>query len=152
MTLVNEEIYINKIERDEGETEENYFKRKIKVLKQTAEADDLIIIDNFDVEYDKNLELLFDCKCKFIVTTRMDYRDFNYSQINVDRISDEDDILDLFYTYNDIEYTQKDEEYINELIRFVEYHTMTVELIAKYLKRTGEAPRELYNKYLEKKG
>ena len=152
MTLVNEEIYINKIERDEGETEENYFKRKIKVLKQTAEADDLIIIDNFDVEYDKNLELLFDCKCKFIVTTRMDYRDFNYSQINVDRISDEDDILDLFYTYNDIEYTQKDEEYINELIRFVEYHTMTVELIAKYLKRTGEAPRELYNKYLEKNG
>lgn len=152
VTLVNEEIQINKIERDEKEKDKDYFSRKIKILKQTARADDLIIIDNFDVEYDKNLELLFDCKCKFIVTTRMDYRDFNYSQINIDRISDEDDILELFYTYNDIEYNEKDEEYIKKLINFVEYHTMTVELMAKYLKKTGEAPEELYNKYLEKYG
>lgn len=65
-TLVNNEIMINNLEQDEKETDEEYFKRKLKILEKTAKEDDLIIIDNFDVEYDEKLESLFRCPAKFI--------------------------------------------------------------------------------------
>ena len=82
-SLVRDEIGINQISREEDETERDYFKRKIEVLKQAATPKDLIIIDNFDVDADEDLETLFACPCKFIITTRKDFRDYNYEQINV---------------------------------------------------------------------
>ena len=45
-SLVRDEIGINQISREEDETERDYFKRKIEVLKQAATPKDLIIIDN----------------------------------------------------------------------------------------------------------
>ena len=94
-SLVRDEIGINQISREEDETERDYFKRKIEVLKQAATPKDLIIIDNFDVDADEDLETLFACPCKFIITTRKDFRDYNYEQINVDRIKDIQEILNL---------------------------------------------------------
>lgn len=108
-TLVNNEIMINNLEQDEKETDEEYFKRKLKILEKTAKEDDLIIIDNFDVEYDEKLESLFRCPAKFIITTRMDFRDYNYKQINVDKMADIEELLELFYSYNDEEYSETDE-------------------------------------------
>lgn len=151
-TLVNNEIMINNLEQDEKETDEEYFKRKLKILEKTAKEDDLIIIDNFDVEYDEKLESLFRCPAKFIITTRMDFRDYNYKQINVDKMADIEELLELFYSYNDEEYSETDEKYIEKLIEYTDRHTMTVELIAKYLRTTLEKPEKLYNKFLEKEG
>ena len=44
---------------------------------------------------------------KLFITTRKDFRDYNYEQINVDRIKDIQEILNLFYTYTSIPYTEK---------------------------------------------
>lgn len=151
-TLVNDEINLNKVERDEKESEDDYFKRKIKILEKTATSDDLIIIDNFEVEFDEELENLFKCPAKFIITTRMDFRDYNYKQINIDKMADIKDLLELFYLYNDITYTYEEIQYIGKLIEYVDRHTMTVELIAKYLKNTCDEPKALYEKFLENEG
>ena len=53
---MRDEIGINQISCEEDETERDYFKRKIEVLKQAATPKDLIIIDNFDVDADEDLE------------------------------------------------------------------------------------------------
>lgn len=151
-TLVDEEIEINQISREKEESEHDYFKRKIEILKQIATPKNLIIIDNFDVEEDENLELLFSCPCKFIITTRKNFRDYNYEQMNVDRIEDSREILNLFTTYNTIAYTEKENEAVKQLVEYVEHHTMTVELIAKYLRNTEISPEILYQKFLEKEG
>ena len=141
---------MNKVERDEKESEDDYFKRKIKILEKTATDDDLIIIDNFDVEFDEELENLFKCPAKFIITTRMDFRDYNYKQITIDRMSDIKDLRELFYSYNDTEYNEGETDYIEKLIEYVDRHTMTVELIAKYLKNICDEPKALYERFLEK--
>lgn len=150
--LVCDEIMINKIDKDKNESDDDYFNRKIKIIKQVATSNDLIIIDNFDVDTDDKLEILFSCPCKFIITTRMDFRDYNYEQINVGKIDDLNDILNLFYTYNDIEYSDDENIFIKNLIEFVDHHTMTVELIAKYLRNSSELPSDLYKRFLEKEG
>jgi len=151
-SLVCDEIGIKHISRDENETEEAYFYRKIQILKQVVTNNDLIIIDNFDVESDDKLELLFSCPCKFIVTTRMDFRDYNYKQIIVDRLDNLNDILDLFYVYNDTLYSEEENEAVKKLVDHIDYHTMTVELIAKYLRNSEESPIGLYERFLENEG
>lgn len=151
-TLVRDEIGINRISREEDEKDRDYFKRKIEILKRTVTSNDLIIIDNFDVDADEDLETLFSCPCKFIITTRKDFRDYNYEQMDVDQIKDSQEILNLFYTYNTTDYTEKENDAVKQLIEYVEHHTMTVELIAKYLRNTETSPEVLYQRFLEKEG
>ena len=67
-------------------------------------------------------------------------------------MADIEELLELFYSYNDEEYSETDEKYIENLIEYTDRHTMTVELIAKYLRTTLEKPEKLYNKFLEKEG
>lgn len=109
-------------------------------------------MDNFDIDSEINLERFLQLPCKFIITTREDFRDYNYKQLAVDKIEDEEDIMELFLSYNDIEYSKSEKEAISELLQFVDYHTMTVELIAKYLQHTDISPEELLDKFLEKEG
>lgn len=151
-TLVRDEILIHKIKQDEGESDSDYFERKIRILKQITTPKDLIIIDNFDMDSDEKLEVLFRCPCKFIVTTRMDFRDYNYKQVRVDKLQGFGDLLELFYTYNNKDYQGEESEAVEKLIDYVDHHTMVVELIAKYLRNSEELPTQLYGKFLQVEG
>ena len=150
--LVTNEIDINGIEQAEDESAEDYFKRKLAVMKENLNAKDLIIVDNLDTDEDANLEELFSCPCKFIVTTREDFSDYNYCQLNVDKIDDAEEIAEVFRTYNDKIYNAEDFAATEKIISLVDNHTMTVELIAKYLRKTDESPAVLYQKFLANEG
>lgn len=148
-----QELLINNMELDEDESESEYFDRIIDVLRRTASDKDLILLDNFDVERDDRLEELLQCPCKFLITTRnRNVRDWNFNEVKIDRMDDEDDLWSLFETYNDDEYEESERTYISKLIDFVDGHTMTVELISKYLRDTGMQPILLYQSFLEKSG
>lgn len=139
-TVCGPDFDIHGIEREKEEAEKAFFKRKLGILKNMLTEDDLVILDNFDVETDEYLEALFECPCRFLVTTREDFRDYNYLQITVDKMADIYDLLELVRYYNEEEYTESETSHIERLLELVEYHTMTVELIAKYLRCTKEAP------------
>lgn len=150
--LVCDEVEINGIAKDENETEEDYFQRKISLMQKILTPADLLIVDNFDVESDADMESLLKCPCKFIITTREDFRDFNYPQIIIKGMDSGEELLELFYTYNDTAYMPSEQEAVRKIIKFVDYHTMTVELTAKYLRDTNILPADLYAKFLEKEG
>lgn len=148
-TLCSDEIQINHVEQGNEESNEEYRKRKLQVLKKVTSKDDLIIIDNFDVDYDEHLEDLLECPCKFIFTTRMDFRDYDYEQMEVSEIDDMKEMRKIFHKNNDYEY---EEESVRELIHLVEHHTMTVVLLAKYLRMTDTEIDEMLARMLEIKG
>jgi len=104
------------------------------------------------VEEDERLEELLQCPCKFLITTRKDFRDYNYKQININRIHDTNELKMLFSTYNEEVYSELEEQWIEKLIEFVDGHTMTVELISKYLRNSGCMPSVLYERFMEKSG
>ena len=114
--------------------------------------DDLIILDNFDIESDENLEELLECQCRFLVTSREDFRDYGYEQIVVGRIKDVNEILRLFRAYNKREYSQEEMEQIKDIIEIIDRHTMTAGLIAKYLRTTDESPGEFLESLMKKEG
>ncbi len=70
-TVCKEELKINGIKRGKEETDEEYFKRKLEVLKEVTTPQDLILFDNFDErpdrEPDEGLELLLECPCRFLI-------------------------------------------------------------------------------------
>lgn len=151
-TICSDNISIHNFKQEDGEKEEAFFERKLEVLKSVCTEDDLIILDNFDVEWDDHLEDLLECKCKFLITTREDYSDFNYKQIEVEPFHTMDELIELFEIYNPFAYVNAEMDYIQKIINFVERHTMTVELIAKYLRMTEELPSDLYERMLELEG
>lgn len=151
--VVNDrEIPIYNFKRGEEESEEDYFNRKLDKICELSDERTLIIIDNFDVDEDDNLEKLINSGCKFIITTRNDFTDYNYHQIEIEEFKNMDDLQELFYSYNKIDYSKKDRKIIEEIIEFVNRHTMTVELIAKQLRITKLDPKILYDKFKSLEG
>lgn len=155
-SVCEDTLEINGVERGEGENDEAYFQRKLKILKSVTTAEDLIIFDNFDErpdeEPDEDLELFLECPCRFLITTRGDYRDYGYEQISVKEFEDLKDLLQLFHSYNDRDYNEEEEKDIETILELIERHTMTVELIAKYLQMTKESPTFLLNQLMHKEG
>lgn len=149
-TVCGEDIHIHNVHREQSEegleTEEEYFERKLKILKEQTTKDDLIILDNFDVEEDENLERFLECPCRFLITTREDFRDYDFCQIDVQQMEDINDVEALFAVYNPRSYEEEERGEIREILKLVEYHTMTVELIAKYLREAEEEPYVLLEK------
>lgn len=149
-TVCGEDIHIHNVHREQSEegleTEEEYFERKLKSLKEQTTKDDLIILDNFDVEEDEDLERFLECPCRFLITTREDFRDYDFCQIDVQQMEDINDVEALFAVYNPRSYEEEERGQIREILKLVEYHTMTVELIAKYLREAEEEPYVLLEK------
>ena len=148
-----QEILINNMSIEEEEKESDYFERVLDVLRRTTTEKDLILLDNFDVERDDDLEQLLDIPCKILVTTRnRNIKDWNYNEVKIDRMNDEDELWSLFKTYNDNEYDKTETNFISKIMSFADGHTMTVELISKYLRDSGLHPSSLYKRFLEKSG
>lgn len=152
MDLVINEISVNAIEQEEGESPKSFFDRKISVLCKILTPKDLIIVDNLDCDDDESLENLLECPCKFIITTRMDFSDYNFNQIEVGKIEDSNEITALFTTYNDNYYNEIEFLAVQKIIQLIENHTMTVELTAKYLRENDESPEILLKRFLEVEG
>lgn len=150
-STINSEIQITDCEPDPGEDSREYFERKLKALRSVLTEQDMIILDNFDVSSDDDLDILLKCRCRFIITTREDYSDYNYEQIYVDSFDDIGDALNLFRSYNRNLYDEREQECIADIIELLERHTMTVELMAKYLRDSEMKPSafldELHTKY-----
>lgn len=151
-TVCSNEIRINNITQEEGETDKEFFKRKLDVLKSVVSEDDLIILDNFDVDNDNNLEELFGCPCKFLITSREDFSDYGYNQLNTGIIENIDELLTLFQAYNNNKYNTSETEQIKDIIGLLDKHTMSAVLVAKYLRVTGEKPGTLLMGLMEKEG
>lgn len=150
-TVCAEALRIHQMEQEKEESAEAYFTRKLKLLKMVTTSRDLIILDNFDVEEDEDLERLFACPCRFLVTTREDFRDYNYEQLHVGRMEEMKELLQLFWNYYEQE-DHREEAQMCRIIETVERHTMTVELIAKYLRTAGGSAQSLLDSLSKKEG
>lgn len=149
-TILSDDIIIRNFEYELKE--DTSFENKLKVLKRLLSPKDLLIVDNFDVEYDDNLENLLECRCKFIFTARADFRDFQYEQIDISSFDNTKDMFDLFFSFNNNYYDDEQKNALELLFNLVESHTMMVVLLSKYLRDSIEQPIELYNRFLEVEG
>jgi len=135
-----------------GDANEFLFKKKMKLLSAYNE-NTLIVIDNFNTESDPNLIELLSMNCKFLFTTRCGFEKFidKNRLIRLIHINNIDEVLKLFYkNYTKRRnHNEETERCIKNIIKLVDYHTLTVELLAKTLDNSTMLPQDMLKKLEE---
>jgi len=133
----------NSIELDNYDKGDDIFKIKMSAL-QNCDEKTLIIVDNYNVPDDDYILKFVTHKYKVIFTSRVTPLDeYNEHVIDVSSM-EKDDLLDLFYAY----YAPKDkttvnEATVNDIIKLVQGHTMTVMLIARAMEVDEIEPKDM---------
>ena len=126
---------LNRKNKEDGsiESDEEFFKRKLAKLKEITNENTLIILDNFDVEHKPEFDEFLNGPYRLIVTTRCDYSSYNYQQINIQPIEDENELKELFFYNYKGDLVEKDDKNLLNLFKLVNNHTYAIELIAKHM-------------------
>lgn len=125
-----------------SQTDEEYARDKLAVIKASADARTLIILDNFDVSVKEDpflQEVVADADYRVLVTTRCEPDIKKYPVISVGEI-DDTTLKSLFITYANPKKTiiEEDDPDFDELFRLTNRHTYTLELVAKHMEENDE--------------
>ena len=138
MIINDKDFVIKNFERLVGEngvleTDDLYFKRKLEKIKELSNEKTLIIVDNFDVDDDPNLQDFLNGNYHIIITTRNSFDSIGLPIIEIGPMDNREDLLKLF-SYNYKKMLKPDEEKIVfDIIDEVQGHTLAIELIAKLM-------------------
>ncbi|MCD7854275.1 MAG: TIR domain-containing protein [Clostridiales bacterium] len=124
-----------------NESDDKFFERKLEALQCLLNERVLMIIDNFDVDGDESLDRLLESGCRFIFTTRNSHK--GCFSIPVEEIKNFDILLDIFEKNCGEKVSEDDYGYLKEIFEIIEYHTYTVELIAKQMEASFLSPEEM---------
>ncbi|HIT57760.1 MAG TPA: TIR domain-containing protein [Candidatus Galloscillospira stercoripullorum] len=113
------------------EDERAFFLRKLRVLQSIAGERTLIIVDNFDVDGDEDLDRFLEGRCHVILTTRNAHP--GRPTLRVEAMEDMGVLLDIFRQNYGEEVDESETATLQEIFRRIACHTYTVELIAKQM-------------------
>ena len=136
-------VSIANVEMLQGEQLTEYYERKLRKLNELCNECTLLIIDNYDTQEDPNFRDIQRLNCKKIITTRLDFADFNSSQIEIGTISARSDVNRIFNEYYGKSLSEEDKITVDKIIDLVDCHTMTVELLAKQMKSGRVTPQKM---------
>ena len=142
--VCSDDIGIENLRRAQGEPEALWFRRKLEAFRSLADARTLLIVDNYDVEEDPHFPELIAASCRFLFTSRYDHSE--YPTVKVGRIDDFDAVRRLFAAHYARPIAPAEQETVDEILRLVGCHTITVELIAKQMKASFLKPGKMLEK------
>lgn len=122
--------FVRKTVINEPESDDDFCRRKLGMIKKLLSGYSLLIIDTFDTEYDPMLKEFLDGPYQVILTTRMNYERLGYPVLLLDPMS-ADDQLKLFYKYSGKVVLGDDLELVRKIVSGLNGHTLTIELVAK---------------------
>ena len=135
------DITVENLKRVSEEPGELWFRRKLEAIRSLVSERTLLIIDNFDVDEDEYMDEVFAVPCRILVTSRNDHTD--YPTVNVGPIDDFDAVRKIFATHYGKPLKGTDQDCVDEILRLVGCHTITVELIAKQMKASFLKPEKM---------
>jgi tetratricopeptide (TPR) repeat protein len=135
------DVLIENLNRADGETQDLWFCRKMEALRSLTNERTLLIIDNFDVDEDPDMEEVFSIPAHILVTSRNDHTD--YPTLSVGPIADFDTVRKIFTTHYGKPVKPEEQTAVDEMLRLVGCHTITVELIAKQMKASFLKPEKM---------
>lgn len=124
------------------ESDDAYFKRKLSLIKKSADQRTLIIIDNYNTERDDCLSELIQGRYRLLFTTQYDYSR-SYPSIKVKEIDDMNSLISIFMNQYQGYAVEKDDPDLVRMIRAVCSHTFTIELLARHMENSGQSAAEM---------
>lgn len=125
------------------DSDQEYFQRKLRILKEISDRRILIVLDNFDVTDDPQLEAFCSGTYTVIFTTRYHQENQHLPEVYLSEMTDEADLLELFKT----EYSRSLDEtalaYVKDIIRQLNGHTLSIRLVASTMQHRRIAPEKM---------
>lgn len=128
----------------QSESVENYYLRKMEVLRSVVGSDTLLIIDNFDVEEDEHLLDILELPCDKIITSRVNFEELGYYTVHVETMDSETVLLPLMERMDHRYLKPEDREMALQIIRILDSHTYAVSLTASQMKAGHITPKKMY--------
>ena len=132
------------------ESDISYFVRKLELIREITNERTLIIIDNFDVMDDEYFSELTNANYKLLITTRCDYSRL-YPTIKIEPLESIEQLKRVFLENYEGYMVDEDDPDLEELIKLVNRHTYTIELIAQHMENSGQTVEEMLE-VLKKQG
>ena len=123
------------------ETAEQFFYRKMDVLRKITSNRTLVILDNYDVDEDSKFIELINSPFHLLVTTRNDHED--YPTMKIGPIEDFNAVREIFLNFCGKKPKEEEMCIINEMLILINCHTITVELLAKQMKASRRKPYDM---------
>ena len=145
-TIANDDLLqIEGISRTNYPTDnqKQYAKRKLDILKRIATRNTLLIIDNFDVQDDLDLNSFCAGPYGIIFTTRFHQANNFIHQIDILPITDDKDLIEIFRSEYFRKMAIKDLETIRQIIHSLDCHTLTIRLVASAMQSQRITPTQM---------
>lgn len=130
----------------QAETLDDYYERKMNVLRKIMNRNTLLIIDNFDVEGDDEMDDILSLPCHIIWTTRTDFSSWGFETVLVGPFQEIETLVALYEKIDRPHMEEAEQEAIRKIIELLEYHTFAVSLTAAQAKAAHMKPTQMYEK------
>lgn len=150
--FANRNDYFSKHNR--YETDSEYFERKLAKIKQITDKNTLLVFDNLDAYSASRLQdLLSGGSYRVLITTRINVSSFGFPVHKVSEISDVDYAKEVFFgkmtARRDI---NRNDPALSEMFKAVDYHVLTIELLAKVLDESSYHPSKILDLMINSEG
>ena len=125
------------------DTQQEYAKRKLDLLKKIADRKILIVIDNFDVQNDPLLQSFCSGQYAVIFTTRYHQLENWIQEIDILSIIDDADLMRLFCAEYRRNTGSQDEKIVLRIIYLLEKHTLSIRLVASLMQSGRIRPAQM---------
>lgn len=136
-TVINDFAFpiqgVNRSEHPEM-SDEQYFQHKVKILKEIADGRVLIIIDNMDVLEDPDLQTFCGGSYSVLFTTRFHGLADNIPELEVQGITDMQEMFELFQAEYPRELEDDEPEIVDEILKMLNGHPLSIRLVASAMK------------------
>ena len=132
-SFISDDLMVHQLNQAEEEDNESYYQRKYQIVKELVDENTLLLIDNFDQENDPHLQDILQLSCDIIITSRYYHHDYNYAEISLPPFHLEES-MQLFQYYHKKEYPKEEWNHIEDCIELLQYHPMSISLLAKALR------------------
>ena len=127
-----------------------YFRKKQQILWEIVDENTLLVIDNFDVLSDERLRDITSLPCKVLFTSRTKADTFALPGMQIKALEDIREQRELFLRYYGKEFPDAKLEKLDQLLGFLDGHTLSVKLCASHLAESGMDIDDLYAQLKEK--
>ena len=134
------------------ENQRKYAERKLDLLKRIADRRILIVVDNFDVQTDPDLESFCSGQYAVIFTTRYHQNDSRIREIDILPMSEETDLMKIFRLKYPRAMGDEDFENVKRIIQLIEGHTLSIRLIASAMRSGRIRPDRMLSMLKEGSG
>lgn len=121
----------------------DYFERKMRILKEISDRRVLIVMDNFDVTGDPDLEMFCGGAYSVLFTTRCHQETERFPEIVIDGMNTEEDLLALFRTKYPRELDAAGLACVRQIFSQLKGHTQSICLVGSAMQSRRISPEKM---------